>query len=84
MTDTSDVFDMASAYNQKVSYYYDEDVLRWAAKRWPGHRLSINAVVFNWRGAIYRHSAGFMKQLGIKDFDLKVMSVRILTYIYSC
>lgn len=83
VTITSDLFDMGNAYDQKVAYYCDEDVFRWAAEKWPGRLLSTNAVVYNWRGAIFRRSAGFLKQLGVKEFELKIMAARVLTYTYS-
>lgn len=53
VTITADVFDMEKAYLQKITFYRNEDVLRWAEAKWLGYLLSVDAVVMNWHGAIY-------------------------------
>lgn len=83
VTITSDVFTMARAYDQKVAYYGNEEIRAWVAEKWPGHFLSFDAVVLNWRGALYSKSARLLRRLEIKDFDLKILVVRVLTYTYS-
>ena len=80
VTITADVFNMAGAFDQKVAYYYDEDILRWATEKWPGRLMSTSAVVYNWRGAVYVQSARLLRDLGVSDFELRVMAVRDLTY----
>lgn len=83
VTITSDVFGMASAYEQKVAYYGNEDIRQWAMEKWPGHCIFVGAVVLNWRGALYSKTACLLRRLGIKDFDLKILVVRVLTYTFS-
>lgn len=83
VTISADVFDMAKAYQQKVSYYQDEDILHWAASEWPGKLISVDAIVMNWRGAVYHRSASLLRYLGLKDSDMRILAVRILTYTSS-
>lgn len=83
VTITADIFNMTGPYQQKVSYYCEDEILRWAAIQWPGRRISTNAVVMNWRGAMYGHSARLLKDLGMSQFDMRVLAVRVLTYTHS-
>lgn len=83
VTITADVYNMNGAYQQKVSYYREEEILQWAATQWPGRRISTNAVVLNWRGSVYGHSARLLQDLGVSKYHLRVLAVRVLTYTHS-
>lgn len=83
VTIASDLFDMAIGYEQKIKYYYNEEILRWAAMQWPGHLITVDAVVMNWRGDVCSRSTRLLKDLGIKESEIKIMSVRILTFTHS-
>lgn len=60
-----------------------EEIRGWVEEKWLGCMLSFDAVVLYWRGALYAKSSRLLRRLGIREFDLKIMVVRVLTYTSS-
>lgn len=83
VTITSDIFSMSGPYQQQISYYNEEEILHWAKTKWPGHLISTKAVVLNWRRSMYGHSGRILRELGVNQFDTKIMAVRLLTFTHS-
>lgn len=76
----ADWFSLKKPYDAKLLYYHQEDIVNWVTTNFPDRGIVFEAVVLNWRGAIFHRSTKAMKSWGLTNRDLKLMAVKVLTY----
>lgn len=77
---TADFFPMTRPYNAKLLYYNINEIRSWLEDKLPGRSLIFEAVIINWRGAFHHRSSRALRNLGLTKMDLKIMTVRVLTF----
>lgn len=73
-----------TAYQRKVDYYNDEDIVKFASRMacCSTDDVHLGAVILNWRGAISRKTSSLLVRLGVPRAQHEILSVRTLEYGY--
>ena len=76
----ADNFDLESAHQRKVRYYDNEDIRKFTADHFDGRQEQVifGSVTFDWRGAVAKSTATCLKDLGLTDRHLGLLSLRTL------
>ncbi|KAL7639027.1 UNVERIFIED_CONTAM: hypothetical protein RMT77_010561 [Armadillidium vulgare] len=68
---------MTLVYNRKCAYYDNQDIRRWVLERSGRERVTISALVMNWRCDLCPRSLLLLRSLGISR-SIKLLEVRNL------
>lgn len=66
---------MSLAYQRKCSNYNTQDIMRCVTERTGLHRITVAALVMNWRGDLCARSLSLLRQLGVVS-SIKLLEVR--------
>ena len=78
ITYVADNASLNHSHDMKVEYYKTPQFIRWVEQQTGCPKVTVEGAACNWRGAISQKSADSIRELGIKDSFLEILSARVV------